>query len=100
MRDYLTDEEQRVFYDYEKMFQTEGWRRLMNEVQAELDALPEQCFLAAKNYEEVRAYRVRATVLAELIAYEDIINQRKQVLETEREQAAEEARIAEANEKL
>ena len=97
---YLTDDERGIFREWENMFDTAGWALLKKELQAELDAVPEVAFLTAQNYDEIVAFRVRAKVVAELLAYESIIEQRKESIIVGREQEAEDNRIAASSDYL
>lgn len=93
----LTGEEQEIFYEYEKMFDSVGWKQLTEELEKELEALPSVAFLNAKNYEEIIAHRVRARVVAEILHYPTLIEARKEALLIERDQEEQEARFAESN---
>jgi hypothetical protein len=95
-QDYLLDDERGHFRKWENMFQSEGWELMIKEIQTELEDIPERAFTSSKNFDELVAFRVRARVLAELLAYPAIIEQRKEQLQTSRkmEQADAEDSIA------
>lgn len=83
----LTDDERSYFYEFETMFNSPGWERLMNEYKNERDAVPEDIFWGAKNYDDVVQARTRLAVLMELSKYPDIIQSRKDVIIKERQDA-------------
>ena len=90
-RTYLTGEEQGIFREWDLLFQSPGWDRLTKELVAELEAMPTERFINAKDWNEVLEGRARLRVLAEMVNYASIIDQRKQHTIYEREQTAIEA---------
>lgn len=91
----LTDEERSMFHDFESMFNSDGWSRLMKEYEVELRELPIQAFETAKNFDEIVQARIRLAMLSELALYPEIIEARKQNIIQVREQELEEAQEAE-----
>lgn len=83
----LTPEEQRDFREWEKGFEGAFWRKLAGELQEELDKAPSALFFAVKSHEELVAARARMQAIAQLLAYPDIIAQKKEaLLESRRQQ--------------
>jgi hypothetical protein len=82
------------------MFDTPGWTTLKKQLQEELDNLPLMAFYSAKDFEELVAYRVRARLLGEMIAFEEIIAQQKEELLLTREQEKEDEDISTSLENL
>ena len=95
-RTYLTGEEQGIFREWELLFQSPGWERLTKELVAELEAMPTERFINAKDWNDVLSGRERIRVLSEMVNYESIVAQRKQHLIYEREMNAIDAQDAEA----
>jgi len=90
----LTDEERGQFMEFESMFGSPGWSRLMREYENELRDLPLQAFENARSFEEIVQARIRLAVLAELALYPEIIEARKRNIIEMREQERDEAQEA------
>lgn len=92
---YLTDDEKGHFRKWESLFENEGWKLLVEELQQELDAAPRELFLSVKSYEELLAARERLRAVAYFINYEQVIQLRKDHIIHQRRQEAE-ARVNQA----
>jgi hypothetical protein len=82
----LTNEEKRIKREWQELFDSPGWGRFRAQLQEELDNLPTVAFYNAKTLDELVAYRVRARLLGEFIAFEDIIKRQEEELLMTREQ--------------
>jgi hypothetical protein len=91
---YLNDDERAHFAKWDKLFQSEGWELLKEELQKELDEGPAQYFLSAKTFEELLSARARIQTVAQLVAYDRIIALRKENLMHQRREQEESRRAA------
>lgn len=89
---FLSDEERREFREWEKGFQSDFWKLLQRDMEAELESLPTQLFYAVKSWDELVAARSRLQTVGQLLAYPTIIEQKKENLITARQMEADEER--------
>lgn len=68
----ITPEQQREFDEYQEMFATPGWRRLVNALDSQIYE-HQASALEARNWETVCHLRGRAEAFAELSNFEDSI---------------------------
>lgn len=80
----LSDDELSYFMDMESLFNHPGWERLIKELTAEAQRLPDVLFASAKSWDDVQAARERYKALQTLLMYPEIIEQRRANKERER----------------
>jgi len=88
MSKLLTSDERMEFMAWERLFESDGWRLLTEDMHEEVEVGPGYWFANASDWEQLVAARVRLRVISELLAYPDIIRTRKENLLISREQQA------------
>ena len=81
----LSDDELGYFMDMESLFNHPGWARLTKEIALKLQQIPDVTFATAKSYEDVITARVRHEELTTLLHYQQIVEQRRENLEREKQ---------------
>lgn len=78
----LSPEQQREYDEYQEMFATPGWRRVMATAEQQIYELQADA-LEAKSWEEVCMLRGRASTLAELFNLESTMDAQYRMLNEE-----------------
>ena len=76
----LSPEQSEFFSNMETTFLSGGWELLSQGWKEERDALIGAAFFGAKDFEDVRAARVRYQLLSDLLALPDTIEAQRQVI--------------------
>lgn len=87
---HLTPEERAEYREWRRGFESKFWRKLRADLEQELEALPLLAFHNSKSQEDLNGFKARAAAIAQLAAYEEIIEKKYESIALGRQQEADE----------
>ena len=79
----MAENQKEIYDDLERTFNTPGWSHLKQGWKEERDALPLIAFFNVKTMEELETFRVRHTLLSQLIGLPEDMRAEREALEQE-----------------